>query len=67
MYSKEQRAKMLCIYHNIGFVTDTVHKLGYPSREHLYTWIRNDGKKEKRKKLILKIPSGNEHNILEIL
>ena len=55
MYSKEQRAKALCIYHRIGSVTDTVRQLGYPSREHLYTWIRNEGKtKEKRKKLNLK-------------
>lgn len=55
MYSKEQRAKALRIYHQIGSVTDTVRQLGYPSREHLYRWIRNDGKtKEKRKKLNLK-------------
>ena len=32
-----------------------MRQLGYPSREHLYTWIRNEGKiKEKRKKLNLK-------------
>ena len=52
MYSKEQRAKALCIYHRIGSFTDMVRQLGYPSREHLYTWIRNEGKtKEKQNKL----------------
>ena len=55
MYSEEQKAKALCIYHRIGSVTDTVRRLGYPSREHLYTWIRNEGTtKEKRKRLNLK-------------
>ena len=55
MYSKEQKAKALRIYHQIGSVTDTVRQLGYPSRKHLYNWIRNEGKtKEKRKKLNLK-------------
>lgn len=36
--------KVLRIYHQIGSVTDTVHQLGYHSREHLYAWIRNEGK-----------------------
>ena len=62
MYSKEQRSKALYIYHRIGSVTDTVCQLDYPSREHLYAWIRNEGKTNERS-LILKIPS----NILEIL
>ena len=63
MYSKEQRAKALRIYHQIGAVTDTVRQLGYPSREHLYTWIRNEGKtKEKRKKLNLKNTTEHPRN-----
>ena len=63
MYSKEQRAKALCIYHRIGSVTDTVRRLGYPSREHLYTRIRNEGKtKEKRKKLNLKNTTEHPRN-----
>lgn len=63
MYSKEQRAKALRIYHQIGSVTDTVRQLGYPSREHLYRWIRNDGKtKEKRKKLNLKNTTEHPRN-----
>ena len=57
MYSEEQKAKALCIYHRIGSVTDTVRRLGYPSREHLYTWIRNEGTtKEYERGLILKTP-----------
>lgn len=63
MYSKEQRAKALRIYHQIGAVTDTVRQLGYPSREHLYRWIRNEGKtKEKRKKLNLKNTTEHPRN-----
>ena len=38
-------------------------QLGYPSREHLYTWIRNEGKtKEKRKKLNLKNTTEHPRN-----
>ena len=45
-------AKVLRTYHQIGSVTDTVRQLGYQSREHLYAWIRNEGKtKEKRKEI----------------
>ena len=63
MYSKEQRAKALRIYHQIGSVTDTVRQLGYPSRKHLYNWIRNEGKtKEKRKKLNLKNTTKHPRN-----
>ena len=63
MYSKEQKAKALRIYHQIGSVTDTVRQLGYPSREHLYRWIRNEGKtKEKRKKLNLKNTTEHPRN-----
>ena len=63
MYSKEQKAKALRIYHQIGSVTDTVRQLGYPSIEHLYRWIRNEGKtKEKRKKLNLKNTTEHPRN-----
>ena len=63
MYSKEQKAKALRIYHQIGSVTDTVRQLGYPSRKHLYNWIRNEGKtKEKRKKLNLKNTTEHPRN-----
>lgn len=63
MYSEEQKAKALCIYHRIGSVTDTVRRLGYPSREHLYTWIRNEGTtKEKRKRLNLKNTTEHPRN-----
>lgn len=63
MYSEEQRRKALRTYHRIKSVTDTVRQLGYPSREHLYTWIRNEGKpKEKRKKINLKNTTDHPRN-----
>ena len=40
-----------------------MRQFGYPSREHLYTWIRNEGKtKEKRKKLNLKNTTEHPRN-----
>ena len=63
MYSEEQRRKALRTYHRIKSVTDTVRQLGYPSREHLYTWIRNEGTpKEKRKKINLKNTTDHPRN-----
>ena len=63
MYSEEQRTKALHVFHEIESVTDTVHRLGYPSRKHLYTWIRNEEKtKEKRKKLKLKNTTEHPRN-----
>lgn len=50
MYSEEQRTKALHVFHEIGSVTDTVRRFGYPSRKHLYTWIRNEGKTKKKTK-----------------
>ena len=63
MYSEEQRTKALHVFHEIESVTDTVRRLGYPSRKHLYTWIRNEEKtKEKRKKLKLKNTTEHPRN-----
>lgn len=63
MYSEEQRTKALHVFHQTGSVTDVVRRLGYPSREQLYTWIRNEGKtKEKRKKLNLKNTTEHPRN-----
>ena len=63
MYSEEQRTKALHVFHQTGSVTDVVRRLGYPSRKHLYTWIRNEEKtKEKRKKLKLKNTTEHPRN-----
>lgn len=63
MSSEEQRTKALHVFHEIESVTDTVRRLGYPSRKHLYTWIRNEEKtKEKRKKLKLKNTTEHPRN-----
>ena len=63
MYSEERRTKALHVFHQIGSVTDTVRRLGYPSRKQLYIWIRNEGKtKEKRKKLNLKNTTEHPRN-----
>lgn len=50
MYSDKQKAKALRLYHRIGSATQTVRQLGYPSREHLYSWIHEEGKGEKHRK-----------------
>ena len=44
MYSEEQKDRALRTYHHLGSVTATVCRLGYPSMEYMYEWIRKEGK-----------------------
>ena len=50
MYSEEQKERALRTYHHLGSATATVRRLGYPSRESMYEWIRNEGKANGRRK-----------------
>ena len=44
MYSEEQKDRALRTYHHLESVTATVRRLGYPSMEYMYEWIRKEGK-----------------------
>ncbi|KDE63154.1 helix-turn-helix domain-containing protein [Fusobacterium necrophorum] len=57
-YSKEQIKKALELYQQCKSVSETVRILGYPSREYLYKWIKNENiLKKERKKLPIFINS----------
>ena len=43
-YSLSQIAKALATYHDLRSVTRTVQRLGYPTRDCLYKWIREEGR-----------------------
>lgn len=52
MYSQDKIDIALQVYHQCGFVTNTIRMLGYPTRETLYTWIgHEDATKASRKPL----------------
>ena len=40
MYSKEQRETALQLHDEFQSVTKVIQKLGYPSRQGMYKWIR---------------------------
>lgn len=61
MYSKEQRTKALRVYHRIGSVTETVRRLGYPSREHLYAWIRKEASSKQERANLNLINASDQH------
>lgn len=57
-YSKKQIKKALELYQQCKSVSETVRILGYPSREYLYKWIKNENiPKKERKKLPIIINS----------
>ena len=43
MYSQDKIDIALQVYHQCGYVTNTIRMLGYPTRRALYTWIENEG------------------------
>ncbi len=59
-YSREQIKTALELYQQCKSVSETVRILGYPSREYLYKWIKNEKlPKKERKKLPIIINSSN--------
>lgn len=49
-YSKEQQTKALELYYQCKSVFKTVCILGYPTREWLYAWIKNENIPKKPRK-----------------
>lgn len=63
-YTKEQIKKTLRLFEETQSVTETIRKLGYPTREYFYTWKKKraqyetfpDIPRERKKSLIIKLP-----------
>jgi len=69
MYSKQQKDIALNLYHQTESVSDTVRMLGYPTREHLYNWIReelNPPKSRKEYPIVDNPPSHPRNPPLEV-
>jgi putative transposase len=40
-FTEEEKKKALQLYDETGSIAMVIHKLGYPSRQNMYTWIKN--------------------------
>ena len=49
-FTEEEKKKALQLYDETGSIAKVIHKLGYPSRQNMYTWIKNRDIEKKRKK-----------------
>ena len=50
-FSEEEKKKALQLYDETGSISKVIQKLGYPSRQNMYTWIRNRYIERKRRKI----------------
>lgn len=48
-YTKQEKERALKLYDEIGSIGKVINRLGYPSRQNMYTWIRNRNIVQKRK------------------
>lgn len=40
-YTEQEKEQALALYDELGSITKVIQKLGYPSRQNMYTWIKN--------------------------
>ena len=48
MYTREQKEKALAMYDATQSIAEVIRRLGYPSKQALYTWIANRDKPWKK-------------------
>ena len=48
-YTQQEKQQALTLYTETGSIAKVINKLGYPTRQNMYTWIKNRNI-EKRKK-----------------
>ena len=66
-FTEEEKKRALQLYYETGSIAKVIHKLGYPSRQKMYTWIKNRDIEQKRKKYDATDSSGHRrHPSLEI-
>ena len=48
-FTEEEKKKALQLYDETGSIAKVIHNLGYPSRQNMYTWIKNRNIEKKHK------------------
>ena len=61
MYSKEQKATALVVFHQTNSVSETIRILGYPAKSQLYTWIATENTVKKERKHLPRFANPPEH------
>ena len=64
MYKKEEKEKALKLYEEVKSVKKIIQKLGYPTREGLYKWLRDSkNPPDKTKAPRRRINNSPEHSL----
>ncbi|MBP7060334.1 MAG: IS3 family transposase [Lachnospiraceae bacterium] len=61
MYSSKQKETALLLYKQTCSATETVRILGYPAREYLYKWVRDENKQPKKRKPLARFGNPADH------
>lgn len=61
MYSKEQKATALAVFHQTNSVSETIRILGYPTKKQLYTWIATENMVKRERKQLPRFANPPEH------
>jgi len=65
-FTEEEKERALKLYDELGSIGKVINKLGYPSRQNMYTWIKNRNVDIKRKKYdCTDLPEHRRHPDLE--
>ena len=55
-YTEQEKQEALALYDELGSISKVINKLGFPSRQNMYTWIRKRNVEQKKRK---KLPEGS--------
>ena len=65
-FSEEEKKKALQLYDETGSISKVIQRLGYPSRQNMYTWIKNRNiERERRESDCTDSPDHRRHPSLE--
>ena len=65
-FSEEEKNEALQLYDETGSISKVIQKLGYPSRQNMYTWIKNRNiERERRESDCTDSPDHRRHPSLE--
>lgn len=48
-YTQQEKQQALTLYTETGSIAKVINKLGYPTRQNMYTWIKNRNIEKKKK------------------
>lgn len=54
-YTEQEKQEALALYDELGSISKVINKLGFPSRQNMYTWIRKRNVEQKKKRRIVLI------------